>query len=117
MTQEIVSQTPISSAELHDEMKRIKTRDEELGFRAQKTIDYLDSLHTLDAKKAKRLLEKLLALNIPRLRDMHFQKIIDLMPTTAKDVKSALQSYNINVAQEHCKSIADVVSEYAEKKK
>jgi len=117
MAQEIISQVPMSSAELHEEMKRIKKRDDELGFRAQKTVDYLESLHPLDAKKAKDLLDKLLALNVPRLRDLHFQKIIDLMPTTAKDVKTALQSYNIAVTQEHCKSIADVVAEYAEKKK
>ena len=112
MAQKIISQTPMNASELHAEMKRIKGRDKELGFRAQKTLDYLESLNVLDAKKAKELMEKLLKLEVPRLRDMHFQKIIDLMPTKAKDVKTILQGYNIAVTQENCKKIADVVAEY-----
>ena len=112
MVQKIISQAPINSAELHAEMKRIKDRDKELGFRAQKTVDYLESLGTLDAKKGKELMDKLLKLEIPRLRDMHFHKIIDLMPTSAKDVKIVLQGYNLTVSQENCKKISDTVAEF-----
>jgi len=114
MAQKIISQTPINSAELHAEMNRIKARDKELGFRAQKTIDYLESMGTLDAKKGKELMDKLLKLEVPRLRDMHFHKIIDLMSTNAKDVKIILQGYNVTVSQESCKKIADTVAEFAE---
>jgi DNA-directed RNA polymerase subunit F len=112
MAQKIISQSAMNASELHAEMKRIKERDKELGFRAQKTVDYLESIGTLDAKKAKELLEKLLKLEIPRLRDMHFHKIIDLLPTSAKDVKTILQGYNVTVTQENCKKIADVVAEF-----
>ena len=112
MVQTIISQVPINTSELHAEMKRIKERDKELGFRAQKTIDYLESLNVLDVKKAKELMEKLLKLEVSRLRDAHFHKIIDVMPTNAKDVKVALQQYNLTVSQENCKKIADVVAEY-----
>jgi len=112
MVQKILSQVPINSAELHAEMKRIKERDKELGFRAQKTIDYLESMAVLEAKKGKELMDKLLKLEVPRLRDMHFHKIIDLKPTNAKDVKIALQGYNLTVSQENCKKIADTVAEY-----
>ena len=112
MAQKIISQTPINSTELYAEMKRIKDRDKELGFRAQKTVDYLESIGTLDAKKGKELLEKLLKLEVPRLRDMHFHKIIDLKPTSAKDVKIILQGYNVTVSQENCKKIAETVAEF-----
>ena len=112
MVQKILSQVPMNSAELHAEMKRIKERDKELGFRAQKTVDYLESMVVLDAKKGKELMEKLLKLEVPRLRDVHFHKIIDLKPTTAQDVKIALQGYNLTVSQENCKKIADTVAEF-----
>ncbi|PIN74735.1 hypothetical protein COV18_05945 [Candidatus Woesearchaeota archaeon CG10_big_fil_rev_8_21_14_0_10_37_12] len=116
MTQTIISQTPISAAELHDELKRIKKRDDELGFRAQKTVDYLESMHFIDVKKAKELEQKLTALDVPRLRDVHFNKLIDVLPITEKDVKVVLQGYNITVTNENCKKIADVVAEFASKK-
>jgi len=112
MAQKIISQMPINNSELHAEMKRIKARDTELGFRAQKTIDYLESLNVLDVKKAKELMDKLVKLEVPRLRDIHFHKMIDVMPTSAKDVKTALQQYNLTVSQENCKKIADVVAEF-----
>ena len=116
MTQTIISQTPISASELHEELKRIKKRDDELGFRAQKSLDYLESLHIIDAKKAKELFDKLAALDIPRLRDLHFNKLIDVLPVTEKDVKTTLQGYNINVAAENCKKIADLIVSFAPKK-
>ncbi len=112
MAQKIISQMPINNSELHAEMKRIKARDTELGFRAQKTIDYLESLNVLDVKKAKELMDKLVKLEVPRLRDIHFHKMIDVMPTNAKDVKTALQQYNLTVSQDNCKKIADVVAEF-----
>ena len=113
MAQQIISQNPITASELHAEMKRIKERDEEVGFRAQKTIDYLESLGLLEAKKAKTLLDDLISLKVPRLRDMHFIKIIDTLPTVAKDVKTILQGYNVTVSQENCKKIADTVAKVA----
>jgi len=112
MVQKVVSQTPMNSAELHAEMKRIKERDKELGFRAQKTVDYLESVGTLSAAKGKELFDKLAKLEVPRLRDMHFHKLIDLMPTSGKDVKTILQGYNVTVSAESCKKLADVIAEF-----
>lgn len=112
MAQKILNTTPINSTELFAEMKRIKVRDKELGFRAQKTVDYLESLNVMDAKKGKELFDKLMKLDIPRLREMHFHKIVDLMPSNQKDVKTILQGYNVTVAAEACKKIADAVAEY-----
>lgn len=112
MAQKILNTTPINTTELFAEMKRIKGRDKELGFRAQKTIDYLESLNVMDSKKGKELFDKLMKLEVPRLREMHFQKIIDLMPSNQKDVKTILQGYNVTVSVEACKKIADTVAEY-----
>jgi len=112
MTQKIVEQTPINVSELHAEMKRIQKRDETLGFRAQKTVDYLESISPLSQKKAEELYKKLEELGVPRLRDIHFHKLVDTRPVTPKDVKIVLQGYNVTVSQENCKKIADVCGEY-----
>lgn len=113
MAQKIIQQTPMNVAELHAEMKKIQKRDEELGFRAQKTVDYLESLNVLGPKKAEELYKKLEELEVPRLRDVHFHKLIDTLPLTAKDVKIVLQGYNVTVTQENCKKLADVCAEFA----
>ncbi len=112
MARKILSQTATTASEIHALMHQIRDRDKELGFRAQKTIDYLDSLKPLSAEKARQLFDKLAKLEVPRLRDLHFYKLIDLMPTSAKDVKTILQGYNVTVTQENCKKIADTIAEF-----
>ncbi|MBI4145746.1 hypothetical protein HY489_00225 [Candidatus Woesearchaeota archaeon] len=114
MAQKVLSQVAINASELHAELKRIKDRDKDLGFRAQKSLDHLEALGVLSAEKAKELFEKLAKLEVPRLRDIHFHKIVDVLPVTAKDVKVALQGYNVTVSQESCKKIADLVAEFVE---
>ena len=112
MAQKVISQAATNSAEVFAELKHIRARDGELGFRAQKALDYFESLGTLDEKKARELFEKLSKLEVPRLRDVHFHKIIDLMPPSSKDVKTILQGYQVTVSQESCKKIADTVAEF-----
>ncbi|RMD58127.1 hypothetical protein D6825_01900 [Candidatus Woesearchaeota archaeon] len=114
MSKEILSQTPINSAILFDELKKIKKRDGELGFRAQKALDFCESMHIMEVGKAQELYEKLSALGIPRLRDVHFNKLIDVLPTSAGEVKVALQGYNVTVSQDNCKKIADLIAQYAQ---
>lgn len=111
---EIVSSSPTNTALLKAELQKIKERDGELNFRAQKTLEYLEQFCKLEEKKAKELYDKLEALNVPRLRDIHFNKLIDIMPSHVNDVKVALQGYNITVTNENCKKIAETVAEFVE---
>lgn len=112
MALKILSSTPMNASELHGELKKIKERDTELGFRAQKTLDHLEGGGFLEPKKAQELYNKLQKLDVPRLRDVHFHKIVDSLPKTAKDVKVVLQGYQVTVSQESCKKIADTVAEF-----
>jgi len=114
MALEIVTSETTNAAVLKAELQKIKERDGELNFRAQKTLEYLEQFCRISEKKAAELMEKLLALNVPRLRDMHYNKIIDIMPTHMNDVKVALQGYNITVTNDNCKKIADTVAEFVE---
>lgn len=109
---ELIKETPITIVELKEHLKTIKKRDEELNFRAGKTEDYLNNFVTIKPKEAKELIKKLKELNIPRLKEEHIAKIIDLLPDHPEEVKSTLQGYTITVTKENLKKIADVVSEY-----
>ncbi|MFC1768953.1 hypothetical protein ACFLZX_04280 [Nanoarchaeota archaeon] len=107
---EIVEETPLSIAEVKDELDKIKKRDKELNFRAQKAEEYLQVFS--GSKKQLDLKKKIEGLKIPRLREPHICKIVDLMPTTANDLKAVLQGYPISVTNENIKKIVDVVKEF-----
>jgi len=108
----ILSEDPISMAELKEQLKQIKKRDTELNFRAGKTEEYLNHFATLSKKEVNEFSKKLKDIDIPRLKPEHIIKIADTLPDSVDEVKSTLQGYTITVSKENMKKISDVVSEY-----
>ena len=111
---QIISETPINIYQLKKELERIKKRDNELNFRANKTEEHLNQIATL--KNAEELFDKIMQLDIPRLREQHINKIIDVAPTTLNELKVVLQGYTITVNNESMKKIVDTINEFSEKK-
>ncbi|MFC1741023.1 hypothetical protein ACFL3V_00615 [Nanoarchaeota archaeon] len=112
MTKPVIeTETPITMSELKDELKKIKKRDEELNFRAEKTEEYLSQFVDLKDKEAKALIKKLEALDVPRLRPEHIVKLVDILPATIDEVKLVLQGYTITVTKENLKRIADAIKD------
>ncbi|MBL7054323.1 hypothetical protein ISS05_01030 [Candidatus Woesearchaeota archaeon] len=109
----IITETPISMYDLKEELAKIKKRDKELNFRAAKTEEYLQQV--MSFKKAGELYDKLTKLDIPRLREQHIKKIIDLLPKTVKDLKVILQGYTLTINNENAKKITDAVNKFSDK--
>jgi len=114
---EIISEKPITLTELKQEIDKIKKRDKELNFRVGKTEEYLSHFITLSKAKEEELIKKLEKLNVPRLRDIHITKIVDILPKTVDELKIILQGYTLTVNNDNLKKIVDVVKDFAEKKK
>lgn len=115
MKPKIQNETPMMFAELKEELEKIHSRDGELNFRAQKTFEYLQQVPVLEVKKAKELFDKIMKLNVGRLKEQHVAKIIDVLPTDPNDLKLVLQHYNLTISQESLKKIAELVAEYKPK--
>ena len=111
---QIVSETPINIYQLKKELEAVKKRDKELNFRANRTEEYLNQIMTI--KNADELFDKIAKLNIPRLKENHISKIIDIMPTTSNELKTVLQGYIITINNESIKKIVDLLNEFLEKK-
>ncbi|MBS3101379.1 hypothetical protein J4204_04540 [Candidatus Woesearchaeota archaeon] len=111
---QIISDTPINTYQLKKELEKIKKRDGELNFRANRTEEHISQIATL--KNADELFDKLMKLNIPRLKEQHIHKIIDINPTTLNELKSLLQGYTITINNDSMKKIVDAVNEFLEKK-
>lgn len=112
----ILDEKPMSITEVKDALQKIKARDKELTFRGNKTEEYAGQFASLDMKKAEELKSKLEGLKIPRLKEQHIKKIIDVMPATPNEVKVVLQGYVVTVKNEHVKKIADTVAGFVPKK-
>ena len=95
------------------EIEKIKKRDKESNFRVGKIEEYLNEFLKLKSTDAKQLKADLEKLAIPRLKDLHIHKLIDILPTTTDDVKVVLEGYPITITKSNCELIAKTVKKYA----
>lgn len=113
----VITEKPLTMAEVKELLKEIKKRDGELNFRANKTEETLGEVLKIDFKTAEEIKKKLTDLNIPRLKDVHIAKIVDIMPRTVDELKVVLQGYTATVNNDNLKKIADTLNECLPKKK
>ena len=111
MNLKIVKENPITMSELKTELAKIKKRDEELNFRANKTEDYLNQFDVLSKAKADELRKKLEGLGIARLNETIIVKLVDILPTNPEDLKVVMQGMNVSLTQADLKKVTDSVAE------
>jgi DNA-directed RNA polymerase subunit F len=112
MKPQITEEQPINIYDLKKEISKIKKRDEELSLRSTKTEEYLNSFVVLKQKEAEDLENELTALEVPRLKDYHIKKIIDLLPASIDELKVVLQGYTLTINKEYQKKIIDTIVKY-----
>jgi DNA-directed RNA polymerase subunit F len=113
---ELLEKQPMNVVQVKAALEKIKQTETELNFRAAKADEYAQDFAKMSLKDADELLEKLKALEIPRLKDNHLHKLIDIMPTSEKSVKIVLSAMNVTPTAEQCKKLADTLVEYAPKR-
>ena len=112
---EILNEEAMNMYQVKEELAKIKKRDNELNFRANKTEEYLNQFtHIKDTDK---LYEKISKLKIPRLKDQHIHKIIDIMPKTEDDLKAVLQGYTVTVNKDATKKVVSAVNDFLKEAK
>ncbi len=109
---EVVDKKPLTLSELKAELSKISKRDEEMSFRAGKTQEYVNSFSPLSKTACAELKKKLEELNIPRLKEEHISKIVDLLPSSVEDLSVILQGYALTVSKDNMASIVKAVKEY-----
>jgi DNA-directed RNA polymerase subunit F len=114
MEPKILSQSPVSLAELKEDIAKMKKREgDEPSIRITKMEDYLNAFSPLSAAKQKELIASIKKLDVPRLKDEHVIKISDLLPKTVDELKVVLQGYVVSVTNENLKKIVDAVKAVA----
>ena len=107
---EIKSEEPITFSELKDALNKIQERDGELSFRSGKTIDHLQHLSLISPSEVARLREAIEDIKVPRLKNIHITKIIDVRPKNLKELSVVLSGYSLTVNKENQQKILDVIN-------
>jgi len=115
MKGKVINEQPMNVVDVKESLEKIKERDNGLNFRAQKTLDYIQSTHKLSVKQAKELSAALEKLGISRLKEVHIHKLIDTLPTAEDDVNCILQGYTLNLKKDDMKKIAETIKGFVDK--
>jgi DNA-directed RNA polymerase subunit F len=113
---EIIEKTSMNVVEVKAALEKIRAKEPELNFRAQKTEEYAQDFAKIRLAEVAEIKEKLAALDVSRLRDTHINKLIDIMPASEKQVKLILTTMNTTLPADAYKKIADIMIEHAPKK-
>lgn len=108
---ELISEKPVTFAELQDHLKQIEKRDKELSFRANKTKEYLNTATKLKLKDAKELKKKLEDLGVLRLKEKQIVKLVNVLPQDLDSLKVVLGSES-TASKEDLSKILAVLQEY-----
>src|SRR3989344_4121854 len=100
---------PITFSSVNDTLLGIKKLGD-VSFRAARTLEFFEQIKPVSPSVEEKLLSDLNKLNISRLRDIHYLKLIDILPSNPKDVKLALQGFSVTLKNEDAKKISDIFS-------
>lgn len=107
---EVEEQRAITISEIKEKLEEHKKKVKELNFRATKVEAYAEDF-TQTALKQTEELQKKLSAALPKLREKHIVKIIDVMPDDINSVKTIFTGEAVNLKQEELKQIVDIVNE------
>jgi DNA-directed RNA polymerase subunit F len=114
---EILEKQPLSLVELKSALAKVKKRDEELGFRAGKTEEYVNMVVKSTQKQSNELRKKIEELDIPRLKPEHIVKVLDTLPRSVAELKVVLQGYPLTVSNDNLSQIVSAVNDVVPVKK
>lgn len=113
---ELLEKKPVSLTEMKKELETAQKRDGELGFRGNKTLEYVQQFVRLTRKAHDELKTKLGELKVPRLKAEHITKIVDILPSSVAELDVILQGYTITITKENKSKIVNQVKEFLPKK-
>ena len=104
----VLSEKPLTLSELKEKLAKIEKRDKELSFRANKTKEYLANF-TVKEKGISALKKKIEELKIPRVKERHIVKLIDIMPKDIDSLKMILSGESLTLKEEDYQKVLEAL--------
>lgn len=110
---QVINEKPLSIIEVKEMLNDLKKKNGELNERATKTKEHIDSVVNLSKKEAAELREKIIKLNIPRFKDRHIDKLIEIMPADMDSIRVLFSGESIALNPDDIKQIIAIMKDYA----
>lgn len=108
---EIIETKAVPHSEVLDIVKK-KSKDRELTYREEKTLEYLKKVSHTNKKDSETMIKELTALEIPRLEVEHIIKIVDIMPKDGTELRAIVSHSGTVLVDESVTQILDVIKKF-----
>ena len=108
----ILSTEPISNSEVADILNKKANENDEISYREEKTIEYLKKTVKNDLKKFNEIKDDLKKLEIPRLEENHYIKIIEIMPKNGTELRAIISNSGAIIVDENVTKVLDILKKY-----
>lgn len=106
----ILDEKPLLLPEVEKELKKVDKKDrlavQELSY------DFARKFSRLNTETAKKLVEEINNLEIPRVGNFHVYQIVTLMPKNLGELRSIFAGTKTTVTPENMKNILSIVKKY-----
>jgi DNA-directed RNA polymerase subunit F len=102
---DLIEKRPVTIVEAKAILKEIKKRNYEQNM----AFEYAAKFSKLTEKKAAKLLGELTQAGIPRIKDRHLAKLIDVMPETPEEVRAVFSKEDITLNKEDTDKIMKIL--------
>jgi DNA-directed RNA polymerase subunit F len=107
----VLKKQEMSNSEVLEILEK-NSEDRELTYREEKTLEYLKKFVKLSKENFIKAKEELIALEIPRLEEVHINKILDLMPVNGTQIRAIVGSSGTVLVDENISKILSILDKY-----
>ena len=108
----ILSTKPISNSEVLEILNKKTEESEEISYREEKALEYLKKTTKNSLENFNKIKEELIALDIPRLEESHYIKIIEIMPKNGTELRAIISNSGAVIVDDNVTKILDILNKY-----
>lgn len=105
---DVIEKRPVTVVEAKVILKEVKKKNYEQNM----AFEYAAKFAKLTEKKAAKMLEELTQAGIPRIKDRHLVKLIDVMPETPEEVRAVFSKEDITLNKEDTDKILEILAKH-----
>ena len=108
MLGDVIESRPVPIALVKALLSAVKEKNHEQKI----TFEYASKFAKVSREDAEKLMEELRGAGIPRLKDKHIVKLVDIMPESVDELRAIFLKEDIALSKEDMQKILEILSKY-----
>ncbi len=105
---DVVERKPVSIAFVKGVLEKIEEKNHEQKI----TFEYVSKFARISPEDAEKLAQELREANVPRMKERHIVKIVDILPKNLDELKAIFAKDELSLSKDDSQKILDILAKY-----